>query len=207
MPTPPDYPGLPPAVSVFEPPTFLGKEDIRAYSALLEQVSADVNPRDSFERMWIADIVYLQVEIFKLRRIKNALAQTGLMADGIQTLLLAANKDYNKTAGSELSDIERMARAWLNGQLTERDLDRFLSAWAEKSNDAVKARAFANELSDLLRIDHMMIAAEKRRNTALREIDRHRETLGKKLRKALPDFEEAEFEVVAQDGKMKKSAA
>jgi hypothetical protein len=48
------------------------------------------------------------------------------------------------------------------------------------------------------RIDRMIMTAEARRNATLREIDRHRETLGRRLRQAVVEAEaqDASFEVV-----------
>jgi hypothetical protein len=42
----------------------------------------------------------------------------------------------------------------------------------------------------------MLASAEARRNNALREIDRHRETLGAALRRAVDEIEDAEFQDV-----------
>jgi hypothetical protein len=46
------------------------------------------------------------------------------------------------------------------------------------------------------RIDRMSASAEARRNNALREIDRHRETVGAGARKAIDEVEDVEFREV-----------
>ena len=42
-------------------------------------------------------------------------------------------------------------------------------------------------------IDRMLASNEARRNNALREIDRHRETLGSAVRQAIEEVEDAAF--------------
>jgi hypothetical protein len=42
----------------------------------------------------------------------------------------------------------------------------------------------------------MTAIAEARRNTTLREIDRHRETLGQKLRRAMAQLEDGQLRVI-----------
>jgi hypothetical protein len=46
------------------------------------------------------------------------------------------------------------------------------------------------------RIDRMCMTAEARRDAALREIDRHREGFGQRLRRAINHVEDAEFRVI-----------
>ena len=57
----------------------------------------------------------------------------------------------------------------------------------------VQAQTFALKIEDIDRIEHMIASAEARRNIALREIERHRETLGRILREAAREVEDAEF--------------
>jgi hypothetical protein len=59
--------------------------------------------------------------------------------------------------------------------------------------DDVLAEASASEIDSLERFDSMVASAEARRNNALREIDRHRSTLGAALRQVIEEVEEAEF--------------
>jgi hypothetical protein len=64
------------------------------------------------------------------------------------------------------------------------------------SVDGAYARALAFRLDEVERIDRMVASAEARRNGVLREIERHRATLGHELRRLTGDAEDAEFEVV-----------
>jgi hypothetical protein len=64
--------------------------------------------------------------------------------------------------------------------------------------DAIAALGLCRRLDNVERIDRMIMTAEARRNATLREIDRHRETLGRRLRQAVVEAEaqDASFEVV-----------
>jgi hypothetical protein len=62
--------------------------------------------------------------------------------------------------------------------------------------EAIAAQGLCRRLDNVERIDRMIMTAEARRNATLREIDRHRETLGRRLRQAVVEAEEATLEVV-----------
>jgi ActR/RegA family two-component response regulator len=69
---------------------------------------------------------------------------------------------------------------------------------SEQGMEAVVAQTFAIELEQIERIERMIMHAEVRRNAALRELDRHREALARKLK--IEQIEDAEFtEVPGQE--------
>jgi hypothetical protein len=61
---------------------------------------------------------------------------------------------------------------------------------------SILAQTFALKLNEIERLEHMAALAEARRNATLREIDRHRQTLGQKLRRAAQQLEDGEFRVI-----------
>jgi hypothetical protein len=63
--------------------------------------------------------------------------------------------------------------------------------------DSIMAYALEAKISEIERIGHLTMQAEKRRNDALREIERHRATVGKALRSATDEIVDADFEPVA----------
>ncbi len=73
--------------------------------------------------------------------------------------------------------------------------------------ESVTAEVFVAISEALERIDRMMMSAESRRNTALREIERHRSSFAQALRRASEEVVEAEFEDVAPDRRAQKDAA
>jgi hypothetical protein len=70
----------------------------------------------------------------------------------------------------------------------------------------VVAEGLCIEIGNIERIDRMIMAAEARRNAALREIDRHRTSLGPRLRQAVLEAEAQEV-VVAPEGAAAQSVA
>jgi hypothetical protein len=54
----------------------------------------------------------------------------------------------------------------------------------------------AKELDYIERIDRLITIAENRRDASLREIDRHRSTLGQRVRKSLQEVEDNQFQVI-----------
>jgi hypothetical protein len=59
--------------------------------------------------------------------------------------------------------------------------------------DDVMAEALSSKIDTFERIDRMLASSEARRNNALREIDRHRSTLGAAVRQAIDEVQNAEF--------------
>jgi hypothetical protein len=68
-------------------------------------------------------------------------------------------------------------------------------ASANRSLDSIIAYGLAAGISEIERIDHMTMQAEKRRDRALHEIESHRAGFGKALRSAM-DIVDAEFDPV-----------
>jgi hypothetical protein len=60
----------------------------------------------------------------------------------------------------------------------------------------VAALAFSARIENFERIDRMITSAEVRRNAALRELERHRDTLARALRQTSDNFAEADYEDV-----------
>jgi IS30 family transposase len=73
--------------------------------------------------------------------------------------------------------------------------------------DAVMARTLGLKIHEIERIDRMTMAAEARRNAILREIERHRATFARTLRRAVEDVEDADFKVVAAQETAREEAA
>src|SRR6516162_5684161 len=68
-------PGQVQRVSLFGPPLLLEGEDAAAYDELLARMCAAVKPVDVIDEMLVADIVALQWEVLRWRRLKRTLMQ------------------------------------------------------------------------------------------------------------------------------------
>ena len=71
-----------------------------------------------------------------------------------------------------------------------------MNANALKSPTENLATIFCLKLNNMERIEHLMALAEARRNASLREIDRHRQTLGQKLRLAGQQLEDGQLRLI-----------
>ncbi len=85
---------------------------------------------------------------------------------------------------------------WASGKASTRKKFADMLEKAGLTMDDVMAEALAEVIDSFERFDRMLASAEARRNNALREIDRHRETGGAKRRIALDDIQDAEFQDV-----------
>ena len=79
-------------VTLFSSPVLLAGEDDAAYHELLSRVRTAINPVDIIDEMFIADVVSLEWEVLRWRRLKSSLMQTR----GLEALeqFLRAHLDY-----------------------------------------------------------------------------------------------------------------
>jgi hypothetical protein len=183
--------------SLFGPSPLTEGEDARQYDELHTRFSETIKPKDILEEMWTRDVVDLTWEILRMRRLKAGLL-TSVMSEGMDKIL-----------------------SLLLGWVEARDLS---NAWSARDPDAIKtveellaargqtmelaaARGFEASIDVFERIDRMAMAAEARRNSALRELERHRASLAQALRQVSDEVIEAEYQDVKQAQPGRKSAA
>jgi hypothetical protein len=154
------------------PPLFEGEE--KSYEQLLTEVSRAVMPADFLENLWVQDFVYQTIEVLRLRRITRDLMTVNRYKGLAETLAPIVGRPKAET----------LAEGWAarKSDVVEEVNKRLASAGL--STDTILAQTFSAKLDDIERLEHLMALAETRRNATLREIDRHRQTLGLKLRRA-----------------------
>jgi hypothetical protein len=180
----PDY-GEHPAL--FGPPPLFDGEDPKIYDHLLAQVSTTVMPEDIFENIWVRDVVDLTIEVLRLRRLKVNLMMTNAYKGLTETLSPLVGR----------MQAETLAEGWAARKSDVVDeVNKTLTSAGLSSTDSILAETFCLKVNDIERIEHMMALAEMRRNSTLREIDRHRQTLGQKLRRAAQQLEDGQFRVI-----------
>jgi len=180
----------------FGPAPLIEGEDAGAYDELLVRISTAVRPADIFEEIWVRDIVDLVWEAFRLRRLKACLMTSGARK--------ALAKDLAPVVGWAQAD--GLARSWAARRPGAIGAVEEHLAAVGSGLEGVVAQALCIELGNIERIDRMIMAAEARRNAALREIDRHRATLGRQLRQAVLEAE-AEEVALANEGAAAERAA
>src|SRR5262245_31662670 len=94
---------------------------------------------------------------------------------------------------------ELLAQQWLGGEAEAVATVESALASAGFTMDSVMAFTLAARVSDIERIDRMMMAAETRRDNILSELDRRRAGLALRLRKAIREAEQGELEAIPFD--------
>jgi hypothetical protein len=172
--------------TLFGPPPLFDGEDTEIYDQLVREISTAVTPADIFENIWVRDVVDLTLEVFRLRRLTANLIKAN------------AYKGLSETLAPLVgwSQAETLAEGWAarKSDVVE-EVNKTLTS-AGLSTDSILAQTFCLKVNDIERIQHMMALAEARRNATLREIDRHRQTLGQKLRRAAQQLEAGQFRVI-----------
>jgi hypothetical protein len=172
--------------ALFGPPPLFDEEDTKAYDQLLTQVSTAVAPLDIFEDIWIRDVVDLTLEVQRLRRLTSNLIKANEYKGLSETLAPLLGRSQAETLSEGWAARKPDVVETVNKTLTSAGL----------SNDTILAQTFSIKVNDIERIQHMIALAEARRNATLREIDRHRQTLGQKLRQAAQKIEDGQLQVI-----------
>jgi hypothetical protein len=162
-------------------------EDVAAYNDLVSRVAEAVKPRDFLEEIWVRNVVDLSWDCSRIRRLRAKFV-TAAMATGLERLL----QPLLGLLGS--SDL---ALKWARRDPNSvKQVDEHLRAIGQ-TLEAATSLTFAENIETIERMDRLVMNAGARRNAALREIERHRSTIGQAMRQASDEVVEAEFEDVA----------
>jgi hypothetical protein len=171
-------PPVAPELDPFGPPPLLEGEDGAAYDELFIRISTAVKPTDTLEDIWIHDLVYLQWDVLRWRRLKVNLMAASLRT-GLKRLLEDGDDLVNDWAARKPNAIKRVNRMLVSAGLTF---------------DAVMAETL--DLCQIECIERMTANAEERRDAALREIEMHRAMLARTLRRSIEKVEDGEYQDV-----------
>jgi len=166
------------------PPLFEGEE--KSYDQLLTEVSRAVMPADFLEHMWVRDVVYLTIEVLRLRRLKVNLIRANEYKGLSEALTPLVGRVQAETLAEGWAARKSDVVEKVNKTLTSAGL----------STDSILAQTFSLKLNDIERIEHMAALADARRNATLREIERHRQTLGQRLRQPAQQIEDGQVRVI-----------
>ena len=145
------------------------------YNELLAQVTAAVNPADMLETMFVHDVVNHEWEVRRLRRYKAELLHASAYR-GVRTVL---------TTCLGWQEAKALAEAWRERKPAALNKVDQILAGHGLSTDTAFAETLVIRLAEIERIDRLLTVAEKRKTTALREMDRHRAACAALLRQAL----------------------
>lgn len=173
------------------PPPLLAGESEAEFLAFSKAVVSSAMPADAIEEILVRDVVDLAWEVLRLRRIKAALINVNMhhgLSKVLETVRYGGQENYRL--------VQELTRAWAAGDKdaqkeVRRVLDMIGSSLAEVAANTIDYRIDSFE-----RLDRMLASAEARRNSALREVDRYRDSLGVGARRALDDVEDVDFQDV-----------
>jgi hypothetical protein len=152
------------------------KDDL---NKLFDDISRDIDPVDSIEKLWISDIVSLTWDILRYRRIK-----TGLLANESKTAVRSVFDSLLPQDAEGWSKSNSLARAWSGPDrddkheavtfLLEFGIDEF----------AIEARAYYLAADGLEQVGRMENAAQAARDKSLRSIAKYRKGFAAKLQRS-----------------------
>lgn len=176
-------------------PPLLGKapllpdEDPRDYEDLRGRVTHAVGPKDIIEEIWVKDFVDLVWEAQRMRRLKTALMNVARW-DALRSML------YCRSDSIAEEDVEAFGELYGQWAKGDRNAAEELATFASERGldmDQVLATAVTERLRDIEGMERLIVVAEMRRDGVLRELERRREALGRRLRGAVADVRDAEL--------------
>jgi hypothetical protein len=178
--------------AIFGPPPVFEEEE-KSYEQFLTEVSRAVVPGDVLEKMWVHDFAYHTIEALRLRRITRDLITVNRYKGLAETLVPLVAQSRAQT----------LADGWAaqKPDVVE-EVNKALASAGLNSN-SVLAQTFAVKLDQLERLQQLIALSEARRNAALHEIERHRQTRAQTLRRAAQQLEDHQtrfIESAAIDG-------
>jgi hypothetical protein len=136
------------------------------------RIMAAVKPADAIEHLYVRDVIDLQWDLLRFRRLKSHLlsssAPSGLAA------LMSARK-YTPFNDARFA-------SWLNNDpKAVKEIKALLTQWGLTEQD-IHAQTMVKKINEFERLERMASSVEARRNAALRELERHREAVARRLR-------------------------
>lgn len=152
--------------ALFGPPPLFDGEDPKRYDQLLTRITTALPPADILDEILLRDDADLTTEVFRLRQVNVNVVKVNLHKGLAETLTPLAGR----------SRAEALAEGWVaqKPEIVE-EVNKILKS-AGLTMDTVRAQTFCLKLNEIERIERLIALAESRRNAALREIERRRQT-------------------------------
>jgi hypothetical protein len=168
---------------IFGPPPVIFGEDEADYQELWRLMRSYIRPHGVIEEGFVRDLVDIRWEIRRFRQFAAGL----LKLDAIIALktAIAWAKDGRINTGALVDKCaagDEEARIMVDELLKQKG----------QSHQAIEVRAIAGQLGTLAGIDQVVARLEARQHAVLREVDRHREALGRRARQAIADVTDIE---------------
>jgi hypothetical protein len=199
--------------SFFADPPLVGDESREDYDNLFSVLAAAAKPVDAIAWIYLGDFTNLTWEIRRERSLKQRAveaARKGIVRGLLMPppppprptlfpgqLMFFDEVEPDPVRASKVETASKDADQWASDPKARRRIDKEL---AERGYDQgyILARALTNSASDIDTIDQRISAYEYRRNAILREIDRHSESMARRLDRAASEIIDGEFTEAAE---------
>lgn len=176
----------------YQPMIHLIDGEARAdYDAFFEQCRTAVQPEDAIEEIWLRDFINYAWEINRLQRMKAALIQSARRYAVERILSGYCDPDGEPTTYARAQTI---SYAWSLGDSDAVEYVNSVLRANDLNIDAIMTKAITSKLKDLERLDKLIDAYTTRRDGALRQMEKRRDQISKRLQ-ALASTD-ADFEVL-----------
>ena len=170
-------------------PSLLETEVAADYDALLLRLAETVIPKDAVEWIWVADVTELVWEMRRIRGMRDAIVERET-ARGLGDLvedILGADREWYDVEDTR----DRLQAHWNSGNAFRRQIVRRFLKTRGVDLPQVHAIVYRRCLDELAKLESLIANLGRRRDLILREIERRRDTVARRLR----DVTEAEFEI------------
>ena len=155
---------------------------------------ADLKPKGITESIWVDDFIQYEWEVLRLRRMRSSILQSSRQ-DALYHLL------HSLMPYSEMDSRERkqLAYEWSMGDADAVELVNSIMEAHDLSSDAIIAEAFKNRLDTLEKIDRLIENCSRRRDAALRNLEKRRDDLAARARNLSSNVSEAAYVEVDEE--------
>lgn len=165
-------------------PVLLG-ENATYYAQQLAGLDAGLAPLNFIEEVWVWDLAILRWDAIRYLRIKDQ-----VILDAFHKCLLARLAQDGTDPDEAKRLLDGLAAG--NAEVTK-DLEHILRR-VGSGLDEVLADAYFDQIEQIERLDRMIATVQARRDSILREFDRRREILARRICEEVEEGEFAELE-------------
>jgi hypothetical protein len=168
------------------PPPILEGETEKAYYELLERVFTALKPVDFIEEIWARDIVDVVWNLYRLRRMLSAFLAAEVWDDANDkaSSLVEADPELMNGTEEQKQEMARLLNPSSNSnweaqkaqypRATERYMKLWEAAWSTLDLNEIQANVMIDKIDTIERIEALIMLAERRFDSVIRELDRHR---------------------------------
>ena len=182
-----------PATALLPTMPLIDGEEEADFHAFRAKCLAASSPKDAIEEVWVVDFISYAWEANRLRRMKTAIIQSA-RRKAVEDIVFEYGEGSIFPEHQNLFDrrdtSQRIALTWSQGENDHVDYIASLLEAHGLSLDTVVAKAVSAKIEDLERIDKLIASYDYRRDSALKEMEKRRDQIARRL----SQFTDANFE-------------